>query len=79
MLQFIAKVEFYDGEIGENKTVNLLCGAESFEEAMRNIEGYYAEDLMSVSLKCMTNKLWIQIDDYMADTIPTYSENQEFW
>ena len=79
MLQFVAKTEFYDGDVGENKTENLLLAAESFEEAMRHIEGWYAEDLMSVSLKLMTNKSWILIDDYMADVIPKMCENQEFW
>lgn len=79
MYQFIAKVKSYDGDTGTNITENLLLSAESFEEAIRHIEGWYEDDLMSLSLEMMTNKSWVVISENMAKTIVAMPENQEFW
>lgn len=79
MYQFIAKVTSYDGDTGTNITEHLLLSAESAEEAVRQIEGWYEDDLMSLSLEKMTNKPWVVISKNMAEAIVAMPENQEFW
>ena len=79
MYQFIATVTSYDGDTGTNITENLLLSAESAEEAVRQIEGWYEDNLMFLSLEKMTNKPWIVISKKMAEAIVAMPENQEFW
>jgi len=79
MLQFVAKVRAYNSDSGEYEEENLLLSNESFERAIREIEGWYEQNLMSVNITCLTNKPWLVVDDASAKKIMNDPENQEFW
>ena len=79
MLQFVAKVTSFNQDTETEEKENLLLSADSFEEAMRHIEGWFAEDLITVELTCVSNKSWFIVSDEIAKFILTDPKNREFW